>query len=153
MSVVDGLMFDTNVLVYNFDHADPQKAKHVQSILPAIFAAGKPLVSTQVLSEFYWNVTRKIPVPLSHKQAAAETAKFANLTRVLPITWDVIEKGLDAVVVHQMAYWDALIFAAAAINGASTILSEDFQHRCIMEGITFLNPFADDFDLAALLGS
>lgn len=41
----------------------------------------------------------------------------------------------------QLAYWDALIVAAAARCGARYLLSEDFQDGRVFESVRVLNPF------------
>jgi predicted nucleic acid-binding protein len=151
MSGADSLFLDTNVLVYNFDLNEPVKGPSAQALLLQIFAAGQPVISTQVISEFYWAVTRKIPAPLSHDEAVSEVNYLANLVRIVPMTWDVLHKALQAIAAYGLPLWDAQVFAAAKLNGAATVLSEDFQHRQTIEGVTFLNPFAADFDLNTLL--
>ena len=67
------------------------------------------------------------------------------------MTWDVIEKALEAVALHGLPLWDAQIFAAAVLHGVGIIVSEDFQHRQTLEGVTFINPFAADFQLTDIL--
>jgi predicted nucleic acid-binding protein len=52
---------------------------------------------------------------------------------------------------HQIPLWDAQIVAAAIHSNATIVLSEDFQHRQKLEGITFLNPFAPDFQESEVL--
>lgn len=151
MSEAENLLLDTNVLLYSFDRNEPVKGPAAQALLAALVAAGRPLVSTQVVSEFYWNVTRKIAIPLTHAQAIAEINSLSTLMQVVPVTYDTIVKALDAVGQHGLPLWDAQIFAAAKLNGATTVLSADFQHRGVIEGVTFLNPFAADFDLNTLL--
>ena len=63
MNVVDVLFLDTNVLVYAFDRNEPVKGPLAENLLNGVFAAGWPIVSGQVLSEFYWTVTRKLNPP------------------------------------------------------------------------------------------
>jgi predicted nucleic acid-binding protein len=122
-------------------------------LLNQVFATGWPLLSTQVLAEFYSTVTRKLFPLMSHDEAMTEMNRFHMLARIVPVTWQVIEKALQAVAAHALPWWDGLILAAAALNGATRILSEDFQHRQSVEGVTFLNPFAPDFDPAEVLCS
>lgn len=148
MSAAEALFLDTNVLVYAHDRMETIKGPKAQALLGRIFAVGRPLVSMQVLSEFYWVVTRKIPAPLTHDEATAEIQRFNVLAQVVPLTWEILERALQAVVVHGMALWDAQILAAATVHGGTKVLSEDFQHRRTIDGITFLNPFAPDFDYA-----
>jgi hypothetical protein len=67
------------------------------------------------------------------------------LARVAHLTTDLFEKAIMMTTSYQIPLWDAQIVAAASLGSASIILSEDFQHRHTLEGITFLNPFAPDF--------
>ena len=48
---------------------------------------------------------------------------------------------------HQLSYWDAQIWAAARLNQTGIVLSEDFSHDRIIEGVRFLNPFLPGFVL------
>ncbi|MCI0461221.1 MAG: PIN domain-containing protein [Gemmataceae bacterium] len=146
MSAVEKVFLDTNVLVYAHDRNEATKGPAASSLLTRMLAVGKPLLSVQVLSEFYWTVTRKIPLPLTHDQAVAESTRLNTLTTVIAMTWNLLEVALQVAAAHGFALWDAQIFAAARQNGAEVLLSEDFQHRRVLEGVTFLNPFAADFD-------
>lgn len=62
---------------------------------------------------------------------------------VVLVTPAVILRALDGVPRHSLAFWDALIWAAARENGIGTIYSEDFQNGRTIEGVTLINPFAD----------
>lgn len=97
MSAVESLFLDTNVLVYAHDRNEPAKGPHAHALLNRILAAGRPLLSVQVLSEFYWAATRKIVPPLSHDEAVAEVQRFRSLAQVVPVTWDIVEKALQAI--------------------------------------------------------
>jgi predicted nucleic acid-binding protein len=72
MSGVATLFLDTNVLVYARDRSEPVKGSRAQDLLDKIFQAGPPLIRVQVLSEFFWTVTRKLPIPLTPQEAIAE---------------------------------------------------------------------------------
>lgn len=126
---VENVFLDTNLLVYARDRAEGVKGPFAQQLLQRLFSAGRPMVSVQVVSEFFWTVTRKLALPLTIDEAAAETRRLMALAVVVPQTATVIEEALGVVVSHGMPLWDAQILAAASINGASTVLSEDFQHR------------------------
>jgi predicted nucleic acid-binding protein len=86
MSGAENLLLDTNLLVYAHDRNEPVKGSHARAVLAQILLAGKPLLSTQVLSEFYWNVTRKLRQPLNHAEALAEVNRLAGLTQIVPLT-------------------------------------------------------------------
>jgi predicted nucleic acid-binding protein len=151
-AAVASLFLDTNVLVYAHDRNEPVKGPQARVLLTDLVAAGEPLVSIQVLSEFFWTVTRKLKPPLPPEDAADEVRRLNRLARVLPITWQIVDKALGAVATHGLPLWDAQIWAAAALNGASHVLSEDFQDGRTIDGVLFLNPFSANFSLAALIG-
>src|SRR5439155_17840845 len=139
------------VLVYVHDRAQLSKGPVARALVSQLFAKGWPLISTQVLAEFYWTVTRKLGAPLSHDEAVAEVYRLNSLTTVIPVSWEIVEVALDAVVAHQMPYWDAQLYAAATLNGAKVVLSEDFQHRRVVGHVVFLDPFAKDFSIKEVL--
>jgi predicted nucleic acid-binding protein len=152
MSAVATLFLDTNVLVYARDRSELIKGPRAQDLLGKIFQKGSPLISVQVLSEFFWTVTRKLPVPLTPSEAIAEARRLIVLSRVAHLTTDLFEKAIMLTTAHQIPLWDAQIVAAASLGNASIILSEDFQHRQVLDGITFLNPFEPDFKDEEVLG-
>jgi predicted nucleic acid-binding protein len=153
MSGVAGIFLDTNILVYARDRSELSKGPFAESLLADIFRVGRPLLSVQVLSEFFWTVTRKLPMPLSTGEAAADIRRLIALTYVAPLTEELLEKALDAVGAYGLPLWDAEIYAAAKLHHAMTVLSEDFQHRRIIDSVTFLNPFAPDFVRSEILGT
>lgn len=60
MSAVAAVFLDTNLLVYARDRSEPSKGPFAEKLLEDVFLAGRPLLSVQVLSEFFWTVTRKL---------------------------------------------------------------------------------------------
>jgi len=48
---------------------------------------------------------------------------------------------------HQLAYYDAQVWATAHLNQIPVIFSGDFQDGQVLEGVRFSNPFSDNFDL------
>jgi predicted nucleic acid-binding protein len=150
MSAAGTIFLNTNVLVYAHDRSEAVKGPLASSVLNRIAAAGPPLISIQVLSEFYWTATRKIPAKLTDGQARAEIQRFRALAQIVPLDWSLFDRALQIVNRHGIPLWDAQILAAAAIRGATHVLSEDFQHGQTLEGVTFLNPFDPGFDLSSL---
>jgi predicted nucleic acid-binding protein len=152
MTGADELLIDTNVLLYEYDKNEPIKGQAALGLLQEIFRAGKPLLTTpKIISEFYWNVTRKIAIPLTHAEAMAAIQIYLGATRIQAVTWAVLAKAFDVINKHGLALWDAQLLAAAVIYGARTIVSEDFQHRAVLKGVTLINPFAADFVITDIL--
>lgn len=132
---------DTNVLVYAFDRRDPRKQRLAQALLAAAVETGNGAVSTQVLGEFFRVVTAKIPCPLTVDEARGVVNELA----VLPVVEDsvrTVNRAIDAVEEHGLAYWDGLIVAAAEQAGCRVILSEDFAAGRPYLGVEARDPFA-----------
>jgi predicted nucleic acid-binding protein len=55
--------FDTNVLVYLFDEDSAKRKARAQVVLEQESEAGRAVLSTQVLQEFFVTVTRKLASP------------------------------------------------------------------------------------------
>ena len=53
-------------------------------------------------------------------------------------------KAINAVNLHTLSFWDAMLWAVAREAGVTLLLSDDFQHDRILEGIRFCNPFKLD---------
>jgi len=145
-----GFLVDTNVLVYAYDQTDGTKRSQAAEVLRIDGRNGTGVLSTQVLSEFFVTVTRKIPTPLSHSDAAEKITRYIESWVVSYITTFVVSEAIRGVLAHQLPYYDSLIWATARLNQISNVLTEDGQHGRLIEGVRYLNPFRRDFDLTML---
>ena len=76
--MTEPIFVDTNVWVYAVDAADPAKRERALEVIAP--AQGRELViSTQVLTEFYAVVTRKLAVPLPPTDAEAMVRQLSAL--------------------------------------------------------------------------
>lgn len=133
---------DSNVLIYGHDIDAAQKHEVAKNVLRDLWAGRTGVLSTQVLQEFYVNVTRKIRVPLPKEEAR----KVVNSYSVWCTTATTVEDILTASRTEEDAkinFWDALIIALAAKTGATRLLSEDLNPDQSIAGVTIVNPFAD----------
>lgn len=138
--MTDKVFIDTNVLVYAYDISAKKKHEVAVSVIENLWYSGTGILSTQVLSEFFVVVTRKIPNPLSVNIAKSIIKDF--------LTWDVIpiyeDSVLDAIEIFQkynLSFWDAMIVESALRGGASLLLSEDFSDGMEIEKLKIQNPF------------
>jgi predicted nucleic acid-binding protein len=130
---------DTNVLVYAVDDADPVK----RDIARDIVARAEELqlvLSTQVLSEFYVVVTRKLARPMSEEAAGAAVDALAKLP-VVVTDIELVRHGIALSRDNRVSFWDGLIAAAAHAAGCESILTEDLQRGAVIAGATVSNPF------------
>jgi len=137
----DRILIDTNILVYAYDYSEPNKQDTALNALDNMVTAENSFLSSQVLSEFFVTVTRKIPSPLTLEQAEERINNFCQLWPVLQVNEIIVLEAVRGVRDHNFSYWDALIWGTARLNQIGMILSEDFTHGSFIEGIHFQNPF------------
>jgi predicted nucleic acid-binding protein len=131
---------DTNVFVYAVDTADPTK----QSVAQNVLATVRPLcLSSQVLSEYYVTVTRKLAQPLDAASAGADVEDMARL-EVVPVDAELVVTAAGASQRWRISLWDALIVEAARTGGCERVLSEDLDDGTDFDGVSIVNPFVGD---------
>ena len=135
----DKTFIDTNVLIYAHDIDADAKHKIAKGVLQELWTERTGVLSAQVLQEFYVNVTRKIPSPLSKDLARLVVSSYAiwcletNPTEILA-AFRIEDES-------RIGFWDALIVSSAAKSGANRILSEDLNAGQRIAGILVVNPF------------
>jgi predicted nucleic acid-binding protein len=97
-------------------------------------------LSTQVLQEFYVNVTRRIATPFSKK--SARTVVESYISWYLDTTPVEISTAFRIEDEARIGFWDALIVAAALKAGADRILTEDLNAGQTISGVRIENPFS-----------
>ena len=142
----DRVFVDTNILIYAHDLEAGFKHDIAASILEDIWESETGVISTQVLQEFYVNVTRKIPRPILPPQARGIIENY--------LSWRVELNAPDSVLLaseieerHLLSFWESLIVASAYRAKVERILTEDLTHGQIIEGIMIHNPFLVKSDL------
>lgn len=138
------LTLDTNILFYAMDR--DAGARHKLAIQIVDRAASFDCVLIlQSLCEFYAAVTAKGKMP--SKEAEAQINDWMELFPVVSATSKSLMKALTAVNEHILSFWDAMLCAVAREAGVTMLLSEDFQHDRVLDGIQFCNPFTLDAPL------
>jgi predicted nucleic acid-binding protein len=130
---------DTNILLYAYDFEAGVKHKIAAEVLRGLWRNDAGALSTQVLQEFYVNVTAKISKPISPAQARTIISRY----RVWPLEENNADSILRASEIQEhfrLSFWDALIIAAAIKAGAKTLLSEDLNAGQVIEGVKIMNP-------------
>ena len=134
------VLIDTNILVYAYNRSEYVKQQKALTLIDQIVTLDNGLLSTQILSEFFNAVTRKIPEPLSLEEAEERVKNYCQIWPILQINEMIVLEAIRGVKTHCFSYWDALIWATARLNQAGVILSEDFSHDSFVEGVRFVNP-------------
>jgi predicted nucleic acid-binding protein len=136
----DKTFIDTNVLMYAHDVAAGAKHQIAETVLRELWSERTGVLSVQVLQEFYVNVTRKIPVPLS-KEAARQVVSNYEIW-CTETTSAEVSAAFRIEDESRIGFWDALIVSSAAKSGATRLLSEDFNAGQRIAGIVIENPFS-----------
>ncbi len=138
--MTDKSFVDTNILIYAYDLDAGAKHKQAADLIRRLWENGGGVLSTQVLQEFYVNVTQKIPqpIPLAIARGIIDTYR----------AWQVEVNTIETVLLaseyqerNQLSFWDAMIVAAAVQGGATVLLTEDLNAGQLIEGIEVRNPF------------
>jgi predicted nucleic acid-binding protein len=139
--MTEPIFVDTNVWVYAVDAADP--AKRERALEATAPAPGRDLVvSTQVLTEFYAVVTRKLAVPVMVEDAEAMVRQLSVLP-VVAVDASLVVSAIAGSREWRISIWDALIIRAAEIAGCPRVLSEDLADGATYGSVVVENPFAN----------
>ena len=131
---------DSNILIYAHDLDAGGRHRRAADCLAALWSSGSGLLSTQVLQEFYVNVTRKIGARLPASMAREVVRDYAPWVHSW-ITPETIARASEISEVWQLSFWDSMILAAAEQSQAVELLTEDLTHGQIIAGIRVVNPF------------
>jgi len=132
---------DTNVLVYAYDPTTPDKHEQARALVGRLWESGDGVLSIQVLQEFFWTITRKVPKPVSPSQAVDLVAEFA--------TWNVYEPAVEDVISaarlsarRRLSFRDAMIVQTAIASGAELLWTEDLAAGTKFDALIIRTPFA-----------
>jgi predicted nucleic acid-binding protein len=132
---------DTNVLICAHDIDAAARNEIAKAVLRELWSERTGVLSTQVLQEFYVNVTRKIPSPLSKELARSVVSNYVPWC--METTPAEISAAFRIEDESRIGFWNALIVSCAVKSGATRILSENVNSRQRIAGILIENPFVD----------
>ena len=146
-----GVLVDTNVIVYAYDMGEAVKQERALQVLDALQGAGTGQLSTQTLAEFFRVTTRESRRLLTVAEATEQVEKLVRAWSVLEVTPMIVLEAARGVRDHQLAYWDAQVWATARLNQIPTVFSEDFKSGSVVEAVHFVDPFQAQFNIAEWL--
>lgn len=136
----DKIFVDTNILIYAHDIDAGVKHDVAASIIEKLWEEKTGIISTQVIQEFYVNVTRKIPNPITLALARGIILNYFSWyleaidSHTILFASEIEER-------YVLSFWDSLIVATASQSNAGKILTEDLNHGQVIEGVLIENPF------------
>ena len=139
MSDKTKVFFDSNILVYFADGADPQKQQIAEKLIKNAVINDNGVISTQSLQEFYNTAVKKLNLT---KEAAKEYVDlFSKQFPVTQISIPLILKAIDISIKESLSFWDSLILSTASDTGCILLYSEDMNNSQIVNGTKIFNPF------------
>ncbi|MBI5752131.1 MAG: PIN domain-containing protein [Hydrogenophilales bacterium] len=133
---------DTNILLYAHDRDAGSKHDRAKQLLIDLWNEGNGCLSSQVLQEFFVNVTKKIPQPLSTSIAREILRTYLPWVRVAT-DGEMAIRASEIADAWQTSFWDGMIIAAAERSGATELLSEDLQSGQRIAGIFITDPLTN----------
>ncbi len=141
--IVSKIFIDTNIFVYTLDKKDEIKQEKARNILKKIVESHQPVISTQVIKEFYVSAITKLKA--DHFIVKNIIHNFKNMETVNN-DLELIEQAIDISVISQISFWDSLIIAAAEKSNCEFVFSEDLNSGQTYRGVMVINPFEkEDF--------
>lgn len=142
MTDSDIFLLDSNILIYNYDTANPRKHNIAKGLIDKCWKNNvKFAISSQNLSEFFSATTgKKI---LSKQYAITIISDIINFHNWIKIDFNH-KTVLDAAIVseeHNMSYRDSLLAVTMKQNSIFNIYTENAQDFKI-PWINTVNPFA-----------
>jgi predicted nucleic acid-binding protein len=141
------VLLDTNVLVYAFDRGDPEKRARAMKIVLDLQENSVGCLSIQCLSEFFNAATRGATPKLPMDEALQYVQDYLLAFPTYLLTPSIVILAARGVRDHLLSFYDAQIWACALTNDVPVIFSEDFQDGQVFDGIRFVNPFTEHFEL------
>ena len=130
--------FDTNILLYSDDQHDAEKRRRATALLESHFLDNTGAVSMQVLQEYFYRATTKLKLDV--ETARTRTYFFSNFFVLTPSVEDLL-LSVDLHRLHQISFWDAMVFRMAMRSGARRLFTEDLQHGRRFDHLEIVNPF------------
>lgn len=140
MSAAESFL-DTNLFVYQLEASDPRKFDIAERLIRHAVETGDACISFQVVQELLNVALRKAEIRLGLEGCRAYLdAVLAPLLRV-SASVGLYHRALDIQSRYRLAFYDALIVAAALEAGCIRLWSEDLQHLQRIENLTIQDPF------------
>lgn len=136
-------LLDSNILIYNYDDADPKKHTAAKHLIDGCWdGKEKFAISTQNLSEFFSvTTTKKFLAKKDAIRIISDIIEFPGWTKLEFSPRTVLEaaKISDE---HDMSYWDSLLAATMKQNGIFNLYTENVKDFKV-PWLSVVNPFIE----------
>lgn len=132
------ITIDTNILFYYIDKTIFARHQGAINIINKL-SKDDCVLTLQSLAEFYYATVRK--KLLSPKIAHNIVKDWQNVFPVVAAKTTTLTKAIQLTNDHQITFWDSMLLSTAQEVGVNLLLSENFNHHQIIDGIRIVNPF------------
>jgi predicted nucleic acid-binding protein len=137
----DSCFVDTNILVYAHTPTEGNKHDIAKTLLDDLWESRRGVLSTQVLQEFCYVLTRKMRPPRPVPEVVQRARMFLEW-HIVSASAELAINALEAAALHNVSYWDALIIGAARSARCSVLYTEDLNNGQKFGSLRVVNPFA-----------
>ena len=132
---------DTNVFVYRHDASEPAKQARAQQWIALLASRHAGRLSFQILQELYATLTRARRLSFDPGDAQHIVEALAAW-QPIPIDLRILRRAWAIEQRFRIAWWDALVVAAAQAGGCPVLLTEDLQNGQAFDDLRVVDPFA-----------
>lgn len=136
------VFFDTNVLVYAVHSHFPDKSRVARRLLVEALQQANGWISYQVVQEFA-NVLLAGRRPYSATEVRRYISEMCDPFRWVRSSRALVDDALQLREQYQIAWYDALIVAAAREANCDVLWSEDLTDAQNYGGVRVQNPFRE----------
>lgn len=138
----DRIFFDTNIICYAFDLAEPAKRKVCERLLYKVFTGEiSGVVSNQVLGEVFSASVTKMRMPADKVAVVVKALILSEKWEKIDYTTRTVDRALDGYGSAGSHFWDLLIAETMKENGVARIITENEKDFGGIPGIRVTNPF------------
>ena len=115
-STVSKVFVDTNIFIYSIDQKETEKRDKARSILKRLVEVHQPVISTQVIKEFYVVASTKLK---------ADTFLVKNIIHnfrnfeIVNNDIELMEQAIDISTLSMLSFWDSMIQGLQLENWAN----------------------------------
>ena len=130
---------DTNIFIYSADASPEERQKRTRA--SDVLKEEEMCLSVQVFREFYHQATRPMGrLRMTQEQPQTFLDPFVGLPS-MPVTRELFNRAAQVANRYGISYWDAVILAAAVVQGCDGVYSEDLNEGQSYDGMLVIHPF------------
>lgn len=137
----DEVFYDTNILIYAYDLAEPEKREVCKTLVSNVFTGKvKGVISNQVLVELHNALTRKLGVGANEARVIVESLISSPNWLKVTFSHNTVKSALETAKAFNSPFLDTLIAETMKENNLNRIITENEGDFRKISGLRVLNP-------------